>query len=154
MGKQWKQWDFIFWGSKITEDGDCSHKIKTLTPWNKSYDQPRQHITKWRHYIADKGPSSQSYDFSVVTYGCEICTIKKASLSITNSQSLLKLMSIESVMLSSHFILCCPLSPPAPNPSKHQGLFQWVSSSHEVAKVLELQLQHQSLQWTPRTDLL
>ena len=45
-------------------------------------------------------------------------------------------------------------SPPAPNPSQHQGLFQWVSSSHQVVKVLEFQLQHQSLQWTPRTDLL
>ena len=44
-------------------------------------------------------------------------------------------------------------SPPAPNPSQHQSLFQWVNSSHEVAKVLEFQLQHQSLQWTPRTDL-
>ena len=42
---------------------------------------------------------------------------------------------------------------PAPNPSQHQGLFQWVNSSHEVAKVLEFQLQHQSFQWTPRTDL-
>ena len=45
-------------------------------------------------------------------------------------------------------------SPPAPNPSQHQGLFQWVNSSHEVAKVFEFQLQHQSIQWTPRTDLL
>ena len=45
-------------------------------------------------------------------------------------------------------------SPTAPNPSQHQGLFQWVSSSHEVAKVLEFQLQHQSFQWTPRIDLL
>ena len=45
-------------------------------------------------------------------------------------------------------------SPPAPNPSQHQGLFQWVNSSLEVAKVLEFQLQHQSFQWTPRTDLL
>ena len=45
-------------------------------------------------------------------------------------------------------------SPPALNISQHQGLFKWVSSSHEVAKVLEFQLQHQSLQWTPRTDLL
>ena len=49
-----------------------------------------------------------------------------------------------------------PLSSPspAPNPSQHQGLFQWVSSSHEVAKVLAFQLHHQSFQWTPRTDLL
>ena len=45
-------------------------------------------------------------------------------------------------------------SPPAPNPSRHQGLFKRVSSSHQVDKVLELQLQHQSFQWTPRTDLL
>ena len=45
-------------------------------------------------------------------------------------------------------------SPPAPNPSQHQGLFHWVNSSHEVAKGLEFHLQHQSFQWTPRTDLL
>ena len=45
-------------------------------------------------------------------------------------------------------------SPPALNLSQHQGLFQWVSSSHQVAKVLEFQLQHQAFQWTPRTDLL
>ena len=45
-------------------------------------------------------------------------------------------------------------SPPALNLSQHQGLLKWVSSSHQVAKVLEFQLQHQSFQWTPRTDLL
>ena len=45
-------------------------------------------------------------------------------------------------------------SPPALNLSQHQGLFKWVSSSNQMAKVLEFQLQHQSFQWTPRTDLL
>ena len=45
-------------------------------------------------------------------------------------------------------------SPPALNLSQHQGLFRWVSSPHQMAKVLEFQLQHQSFQWTPRTDLL
>ena len=45
-------------------------------------------------------------------------------------------------------------SHPAPSPSKYQGLFQWVSSSHEVAKVLEFQLEHQSFQRNPRVDLL
>ena len=45
-------------------------------------------------------------------------------------------------------------SPPAPNPSQHQSLFQWVNSSHKVAKVLEFQPQHQSFQWNPRADLL
>ena len=44
--------------------------------------------------------------------------------------------------------------PPALSPSQHQGLFKWVSSSYQVAKVLEFQLQHQSFQWTLRTDLL
>ena len=62
----------------------------------------------------------------------------QASLSITNSQSSLRLTSIESVVPSSHLILCHPLLLlPPKNPSQHQSLFQWVNSSHEVAKVLE-----------------
>ena len=56
--------DFIFLGSKITADGDCSHEIKTLSPWKESYDQPRQHIQKQRHYFVNKGPSSQCCGFS------------------------------------------------------------------------------------------
>ena len=56
--------DFIFLDSKITADGDYNHEIKMLAPWNKSYDQPRQHIKKQRHYFGDKGPSSQSYGLS------------------------------------------------------------------------------------------
>ena len=56
--------DFILRGSKITVDGDCSHEIKTLAPWKKIYDQPRQHIKKQRHYFVGGGPSSQSYSFS------------------------------------------------------------------------------------------
>ena len=56
--------DFIFLGSKITTDGDCSHEIKTLTPWKESYVQPRQHIKKQRHYFANKGLSSQGYGVS------------------------------------------------------------------------------------------
>ena len=56
--------DFIFLGSKVTADGYCHHEIKTLAPWKRSYDQPRQHIQKRRHYLANKGPSSQGYGFS------------------------------------------------------------------------------------------
>ena len=56
--------DFILGGSKITADGDCSHEIKTLAPWKSSYDQPRQHIKKQRHYFANKGPPSQGYSSS------------------------------------------------------------------------------------------
>ena len=48
--------DFIFLVSKITADGDCSHEIKMLAPWKKSYDQPKQHIKKQRHYLAKKSP--------------------------------------------------------------------------------------------------
>ena len=73
----------------------------------------------------------------------------QASLSITNSWSLLKLIS--DAIQSSH-----PLSSPSPafNLSQHQGLFKWVCSLHQVAKVLEFQLQHQSFQWIFRTDFL
>ena len=51
--------DFIFLGSKITADGDCSHEIKDACSLEENYDQPRQHIKKQRHYFANKGPSSQ-----------------------------------------------------------------------------------------------
>ena len=78
--------DFILLGSKITADGDCSHEIKTLTSWKESYDQPRQHIKKQRHYFAKKGPSSQSYGFSSShVYGCESWTIKKAECQRINA---------------------------------------------------------------------
>ena len=55
--------DFIFLVFKITADSDCSHEIKILVPWKKSYDN-RQYIKKQRHYFTDKSPSSQSYGFS------------------------------------------------------------------------------------------
>ena len=78
---------------------------------------------------------------------------RQASLS-TNSQSLPKFMSIELVItIQPSHPLSSP-SPPALNLSQHQGLFQWVSSLHRVTKVLEFQLQHQSFQWTFRTDFL
>ena len=69
--------DFIFGGSKITADGDCSHEIKMLAPWKKSYDQPRQHIKKQRHYFAYKVHLVKAMVFPVVMYGCESWTIKK-----------------------------------------------------------------------------
>ena len=58
--------DFILGGSKITADGDCSHEIRRrlLTPWKESYDQPRQHIQKQRHYFVNKGLPSRGYGFS------------------------------------------------------------------------------------------
>ena len=52
--------DFIFWGSKITADGDYNHEIKRLLILWKTFDQPRQHIIKQRYYFANKVPCSQS----------------------------------------------------------------------------------------------
>ena len=72
--------DFIFLGSRIAAGGDWSHKIKTLTPWQESYGQPRQHTKKQSHYFANKGPSSQSYGFSSSQVWCESWTVKKTEL--------------------------------------------------------------------------
>ena len=76
-----------------------------------------------------------------------------APLSSTTSWSLHRLPSIELLMLSNLLILCHPFSF-AFNVSQHQGIFQWVCSLHQVAKGLELQLQHQSFQWIFRVDFL
>ena len=51
-------------------------KLKNTTPWQESYDQPRQHIEKQKHYFTNKGPYSQGYGFPVVMYGCESLTTK------------------------------------------------------------------------------
>ena len=59
---------------------------------------------------------------------------------------------VDDAIQSSHHL--SPPSPPAFSLSQHQGLFQWIGSSHQVAKVLELQLQHQSFQWIFRVDFL
>ena len=56
--------DFIFLGSKITADSDCSHEIKTLAAWKESYDKPTHHVKKQRHHFGDKGACSQCYSFS------------------------------------------------------------------------------------------
>ena len=55
---------FMFLDSKITVDGDCSHEIKIIDSWKKSYDKPGQHIKKQRHHFADKYLYNQSYSFS------------------------------------------------------------------------------------------
>ena len=79
-------------------------------------------------------------------------TMCQASLSLIISRSFPKFMSIASVMPSSHLILWRPLLLLPSIFSQHQGLFQRVSCSHQVTKILELQLQHQSFQWVFRVD--
>ena len=79
MGKQWKQWLTLFWGaSKSLQMVTAAMKLKDTYSWKESYDQPRQHIKKQRHYFASKGLSSKGYGFSSVMYGYESWTIKKA----------------------------------------------------------------------------
>ena len=64
--RRWRMNQVDNWGTVIL-----------LRSWKKSYEKPRQHIKKQRHYIADRGPYSQSYGFPVIMYGCESWTIKK-----------------------------------------------------------------------------
>ena len=70
--------DFIFLDSRITADGDCSHKIETLAPRKKNWDKSRHQIKKQRHYFVTKVCIVKARDFPVVVYGCESWTIKKA----------------------------------------------------------------------------
>ena len=58
--------EFILGGSQITADGDCSHEIKRLAPWKKTYDQPRQHIKKLKHRFTNQGLYNQRYGLLAV----------------------------------------------------------------------------------------
>ena len=143
--------DFLYMGSKITEDGDYSHEIKRCSLLG------RKAFTNIHSILGSKDIKSVSPVQSlshVLLFVTPWIAAHQASLSIANSRSLLKLITIELVMPFSHIILCRLLLFLPSSLSHHQGLFKWVSSSHQVAKLLEFQLQHQSIQWTPRTDLL
>ena len=128
-------------------------KVKSLrrvwlfaTPWTAAHQAPPpMGFSRQEYWSGVPSPFSSVQFTSVQSLSCvwlfaaPWITARQASLSITNSWSSLKLTTIESVMPSSHLILLSPF-PPAPNPSQHQSLSQWVNSSHEVAKVLEFQL--------------
>ena len=110
--------------------------------------------------------------FPIVVYGCEFSSVQFSHSVVSNSlwppwTADIRLpcplptsrACSNSCQLSwwCHPTISCPLSSPSPpafNLSQHQGLFHWVSSSHQVAKVLEFQLQHQSFQWIFRIDSL
>ena len=65
MGKQWKQWlTLFFWAPKSLQMVLAAMKLKDAHSLEGSHDQPRQHMEKQRYYFANKGPSSQGYDFS------------------------------------------------------------------------------------------
>ena len=68
--------DFIFWAPKSLQMVTAAMKLKMLTPWKESYDQPRYHIKRQRHYFANKGSSSQSYGIS----SCDVCMYVRVGL--------------------------------------------------------------------------
>ena len=107
-------------------------------------------MTSWlSHSLLTSSVQSLS---RVRLFAIPLTAASQASLSIINSRSLLKLTSIESVMPSNHLILCCPLLLPPSIFPRIRVFFQWVSSLHQVAKVLELQ--HQYFQLIFRVDFL
>ena len=78
MGKQWKQCQTIFLGSKITADGDCSHEIKRFLLLGRKVMTNLDSIFKSRHYFANKVHLVKAMVFPVVMYGCESWIVKKA----------------------------------------------------------------------------
>ena len=136
-----KYWSFCF---SISPSNEYSELISFKMNWldllaSKRLSRVFSNTTVQKHQLFGTQFSSVQSVSRVRLFATPSTAARQASLSITNSHSSLKLTSIESVMPSNHLILSSPF-PPAPNPSQHQSLFQWVNSSHEVAKVLEFQL--------------
>ena len=79
MGKQWKEWQTLFsWFPKSLQMMTSAMKLKDVSPWKKTYDKPRQHIKSRDITLPTKVCLVQAMIFSVVMYGCESWTIKKA----------------------------------------------------------------------------
>ena len=132
---------------------------EVMPPW----DLPWLPKCRFKQLLIRKGRKwrnqDQSRNNSSVQFSCSVCPTLYNPMDCSSLLCPLPTSGASSIL--------CPLSPwchptisslspspPAFNLSQHQGLFQWVSSSHQVAKVLEFQLQHQSFHGTPRTDLL
>ena len=165
--KKWKQWQILFsWSPKSLQIVTAAMKVKDTCSWKKRYDKPRQCIKKQRHHFANKAPSSQSYSFSsghvwmwesesevaqscltLIPHGLQHaslpCPSPTPGVSCPLRQWCHPTISSSVIPFSS-----CSHSFPA------SRFFKWVSFSHQVAKVLEFQLKHQSFQWTFRADLL
>ena len=126
----------------LLSDRKC--KVTWQTVWILMQSTPG---SIWRYQM---GIWKYSVQFSSVSQSCLFATAWtaacQASLSITSFQSLLRLMSIESVMPSNHLILCRHLLPPSIFPSIRVFSKEKTDFSHQLVKVLEFQLQHQSFQ--------
>ena len=149
------QWCYLTISSSATPFSFCLQSFPASGSFQMSKLFPS--VAKVFELSFSISPSSDSVQFSSVAQLClTLCDPMDCStpgFPAHHSQSLLKLMSITLVMPSNHLILSSP-SPPALNLCQHQRLFQCVSSLHQVAKVLEFQLQHQSFQWIFSTDFL
>ena len=124
--------DFIFLGSKITVDGDCSHEIK-------------------RQLLLGRKVMTNLDQIRSVAQSCPtLCDpMNRSTPGLPIHHQFLELTETHVHRVGDAIQPSHPLSSPsplAPNPSQHQSLFQRVNSLHEVAKVLEFQLQHQSFQ--------
>ena len=109
------------------------------TPWIVAYQAPpSMGFARQEYWSGVPLPSPVQLLSHVQLFATSWTAARQASMLFTISRSLLELTSIESV--TDHIILCCPSSSPPLNISQNQGLFQWVGSSHQVAKVLEFRL--------------
>ena len=134
------------------------HILVMRYPKHQSWKRQPGLYSSWGFFLHHLVADICSVQFSTVTQSCPtLCKPMDCSMpGFPVHHQLPKLTQTHvhwagDAIQSSH-----PLSSPSPpfNLSQHQDLFQWVSSSHQVAKVLELQLQHQSFQWIFRTDFL
>ena len=167
--------DFIFLVSKITADNDYRHEIKRHLLLGRKAMANLDSILKGRDItLPTKVHIVKAMVFTVVMYRCEMdhkgcycyCSVTQLWPTLHNPMDcstpglpvprhLPEFAQVHVHCISDAFQPSYPLTPFPPsafNLSQHQGLFQWVSSSHQVAKVLEFQLQHQSFQWIFRVD--
>ena len=135
--------DFIFLGSKITADANCSHEIKRFLLLGKSYNKPRQYVKKQKHHFANKGLYSPSYVFfPVVMYGCESWTLKKAEHSRIDAFDLWCWLRLESPFNSKEIK---PVNPKGNQPwifigktnAEAEATILWVPDAKNWKKFLE-----------------
>ena len=134
-----------------------SHKKERYLPICDNMDGPWAHYATWNK--SDRRTSTVLDQFSSVAQSClTLCDpMNHSTPGLPVHHQLPEFTQTHVHQVSDAIQPSHPLSspsPPAPNPSQHQSLFQWVNSSHEVAKVLKFQLQHHSFQRNPRADLL
>ena len=160
-------WNLVLWPGMEPDPLHWEHEVLTIGPpgnsWEKCFfneifsEKASTHLLQngqpweWCSLLTDKCCCSVAKS-DVWLFATPWTIVRQAPLSFTVSQSLLKPMSIESVMPSNSFHPQSSPFPPAFNLSLHQCLFQWVSSLYQVVKVLELQ--HQSFWWIFRIDFL